>query len=973
MYNNKSLFIALVTGQVGKNPKNTFADLFLNNLFPNFKNEVNSFLKSSEQITKGSKLYDPIGYSVYGKHDIMVLSLIDDIEFGTRNFQPYSPGLFNDSNENNDFDYQIFNTLYNTDSPHSDSFDITELFSKDENYTIKFPFVCFTQLKLSTLLLVGNGQNYIQLVYENINVEYNKLKQTTEFTNNDFQFCVLESIGTHELIILTFSKSIKLIRDFLLNIRELGIKSNPEISNFFLKENNLEKDTTEKQITLTEVKENALITNLKKHYQDNLGLVDNHLFNDSTSVLGFSLEEAANFDNSFTQREKGLLSIHTKWYIKSGHYKKIFTLLKDKFKEIKIDPQPFLSIGRGDMVIGDSITIDDFSNLSKINSILYDDIKINEHVKETITGINLRIDNINEIPDYNFESCHHEVITINYIIPQNTIDSLERALKYLNISKLLTQRIISLCNLFNIVIKDIVLIGNFIEIDTFLKVQIIEQIIDYADNEQKGNKNLQPKIIFIKQIKEKCEFIEYAIHDRFFQTHRTSELTNLNLDYNGSVQQILSVYDALFRYLIYNINYTQNKKNTNEYHRRAMAFNSLPNNISYTCTFITNKLNAKSTEETLFLNYHHVFYPSLLLSILVHEVSNHYTNSLINSLLKQIKNSTPNNPELEKLRYLSDKYQKYFNSDNYPERNDIDFKDSINIKENICLSISKLEMDVVVKEFLINNIDTQNDFNLYFLSDVFTYLITFHGNKELYSRWHISYYLIQSNHLYNDVHSIKIEEYILSFFRYFSIFKTLNIEISLEDELDNIFKIIPSYYYTKREYLEEHIKLAYKLVEEIHKVEVLREFFQTIKELTESKYEELFDRNEIKVDDEKLNEYLNGIKKGNFINLEYKLNNTKFNYNLSAFIYTVIYWVYEDINKNDLANDKYWVLKRKRSGIYKGSPIQEDIEDTCRRPIDSLGGFFTTTAEVRAEVFRGNSVIYKTLWHFAQLYKKEYF
>lgn len=963
-YYKKSLFIALVTAKIGKSPGETFKELFEDELFPNFKKSVNSYLKDKQKLDDTEHLFDPIGYGVYGKHDILSLSLIDDIEFGTRNFQPYSPDLFKNKASSDDFDYQIFNTLYNLESSKSDNFNIESLFY-NKNFTIEYPFVCFTQLKLNTLLLVGNGQHYIQYIYENINNEYKKIKKEHNITSNDIHFCVLESIGTHELIVLMFSKSICLVRDFLINIRELGIRTNPNIKQFSC--NSFQEP---RKWDTKSIREASLVKKLNKKIKKD-SQIDNHLFNDSTSVLGFSLKSKSKAN--FKPIDKNLLSLHTKWYIKSGHYKKLYNILKDKYNHF-ITPDAYLSIGKGDMIIGEPIIVNNFKELNNLNSILFNDSEIKKHVKETITNINIKVTNIDKLPDYRFDLLHNEDIASKYLIDQKKIDELEKSLKILNISKLLSQRIISLCNLYNIVIKDIVLIGNFIELKDYLNNQIVEHIISYASNEVYKTKNNQQKNSFIEQVKEKCEFIEYAVHDRFFQTHRTSELTNLNLDYNGSVQQILTVYDALFRYFVFNINdhYDINKTSNDNIKK-----------IANTCTFITNKLNAKSTSDTLFLNYHHVFYPSLLLSILVHEVSNFHIGTILKHLEITSEQSIGSSATIDnKIASL----KKYFNKTNYKS---IELQDSeiipISIKDEILSIIKSKKFDIHLKNFtkekksqeilrndLLETITGALDLNIYFFTDVFTFSLTFHKDLDLYKKWHISYYLLQSNHHYLDTHKIYPSDYIISFFRYFSLLRIFNYSINIKEEAENILKFIPSNYYSKKENLLNYITLAYNLSQEVHNSKLLEPFFNYIIELQSEKYIDLFGKNK-GINKSKVKKYLASIKDGNIVDLEYKLNNQVFNYNLSTFIYTVIYWVYDEINHTDFKKGKSLVLKRKRSGTDKGTPIHEEIEDTCRRAIDSLGGFFTTTAEVREEIFRGNSVIYKTLWHFAQLYKKEYF
>ena len=61
-YYKKSLFIALVTAKIGKSPGETFKELFEDELFPNFKKSVNSYLKDKQKLDDTEHLFDPIGY-----------------------------------------------------------------------------------------------------------------------------------------------------------------------------------------------------------------------------------------------------------------------------------------------------------------------------------------------------------------------------------------------------------------------------------------------------------------------------------------------------------------------------------------------------------------------------------------------------------------------------------------------------------------------------------------------------------------------------------------------------------------------------------------------------------------------------------------------------------------------------------------------------------------------------------------------
>lgn len=950
MYNDFGLFIALIsTTKVGKTPSNSFNELFINDdcnnkgIFPLFVDEVNSYLKDGKKVD--NYLYNPIGYSLYGKHDILLLSLIDDIEFGTKTFEPYSPGLSDKHKKG--FDYQVFNSLHNKNSLSNNIFDIRTIF-QDEKFTLEYPFVCISQFKLNTLLLIGNGQDYVNYVYKNIDLEYKKLSIQDNFRPANFTFVIVESVGSHELILITFSKSVKTIRDFLFKIRELSINDNSD-----------ENDEDYVGIIKNSLLQSQLNNQDCKKEQD-ANIIDNHLFNDSTSIFGCSLyNDTAKFINSFTENEDDILKMQTKWFVKPGHYRELYAELNKEYSNIGFDNTPYLSIGRGDMIIGDFINLK-IKDLSKLNNILYNE-KITTHVKEMTTSVNFKLD-ANILENYQpITNEHTNEITSKYIIEQSIINELESKLKSLNISKLLTQRVLSLCNLFNIVVTDIVLVGNFIELDSFIKVQIIDYIFQYYEEIALNKKNEKIEIdkeALVKKIKSNCEYAEHAFYDRFFQTHRTSELTDINLDYNGSIQQILSVYDTLFRYLVFNIN---NSK-TNNY-LRFYAEPKINRGIAHTCTFITHKLNVKCTESAIFLNYHHIFYPSTFLSIIIHEVSNYYIDSLMSEMNFHINALADNDESLDEKIAVYNNYLCYFNTENFNE------KTFLKCDPNSVINIKTLLKSTTTNEKFIKIFEAHKDLTIYFLADAFTFSLSFHCDKELYRKWHVSYLLLQANHLYETTHKIKAEEIFVNFFRYFSILNTFKIKYTIEEEIEEIINLIPDFY-NYIDYKKIIIEVD-KIIKNIQNVNELTTFYGIIYSLSKDKYKSLYNKDVIEMDKDFLESNIENFVKGNLVDLKYSNGdeNTAFNYRLSMFLYTIVHLVFEDVNHKKGIN----VIERFQYGEEQGKIRKDQIPFTADRAIDSLGGFFTTTPEIRRKIFQYNAVIYKSLWHFTQLYKKEYF
>jgi hypothetical protein len=420
-------------------------------------------------------------------------------------------------------------------------------------------------------------------------------------------------------------------------------------------------------------------------------------------------------------------------------------------------------------------------------------------------------------------------------------------------------------------------------------------------------------------------------YDRFFQTHRTSELTDINLDYKGAIHQLLSSYDALFKYYSYEV-----RLNSKEYPYKVSPYSSKTFTIAPQIVFISDKIGISSTKNSLRINQQHLFQPYIYLSVFIHEICNFMMYSIMRFLYK--------NDEVK-----FNRYSKFFNKLNFPDKQLYNNTDSnfINIKEIVDDISCKNEVKII-----ISLISAHEDYFSYMYVDILTLSLSFNKNIDQYKYWHINYLLFQANQLHSDIHVISKKNYALIYFRLFMVYYISGNEIT-ENLIENIIKQTPDFYVKQQDInsYKEFLLDVKDAATVIFNEPQLADFFSIIKEVNESVYNDYdFDRNlendikYTKENNDELDSFKNRIDE--FLLLDINNNEKSYKSKLLDVIrnYIYIFHAYNGYNKNSISIIERDKITGKIIDMGEGKSKLNSFADFC---FDSQGGMFTTSSKIR--------------------------
>lgn len=956
-YDDVSLFIGLTSCPFNISPYEFYRQQFesqSDGLFANSKRSINKHFKNPYNIndSKDKLLYKPKGYCIFGKFDILLLSLIDDISFSTRSFKPftqYSNRYFKDIYEHQSY-YTLTPSFSDRNNKGYFNFfnNYTKLFS--EEFDTKHPFISFTQFKLNPALLIGNGQSYLDIVYSYIETVFEK----NEILKDDIHPIVLESLGSHEINILLFSDSIYKNSLIIKEIRELNINT-PYCKNKFEKKVN-------------SIKSNSLLATWLNADIDKTS-IDNDIFIDTVSCVGHSLTTNI---NNLVIKDSENIRLQTKWYIKPGHndatQKCIHNILKKHDEQLAKRVKQFFCIGQADLAL--ELPFD----LKLINNLFYSNNKLlAEHVRETYSQVLVDFE-YTEVEKNNFFSIKKH-LQKNYIISRNEVVEIEHLLRFFNAPSVLVEKILSVCNLFNTLMIEPIFYASFIELFHFIKMNFLYDLINkkrIMENISRGintdnfikEEITKPYVIDI--LKKNVRIIDEAFYNRFFQSHKTNDITDINLDYKGSVRQIISSYDSIFK--IFSISFLNSKQS--------------PDNNFDSLVFIADESVVKSYSNSLLINFQHLFQPYIYCSSLIHETCNYYIYKYFRFNVETILKIDPKSEYYLRLDKDIKLNLKYFNKENLVdisfenEGNNVILKDIlINSLREYANTLPEL-VEEIKKEIFIDLIKISIEKNKrllhYFLVDALTYVSAFHGNIEQYIHWHILYSKEQVNDIYYDVHKIDNNDIFINMFRIAFVLECFS------DEINHIENI--NLYGSQRS-IFEHIQ---NIISNFTIDNDAKEFILLVRDHAKKLYKKLYDIEYLPYDEmsdikNKIEVFETQIKIGQICNIQEndQLNQTRLETSLYMAAFINVAHEFSNRFNGEKENKKYHKVIRRNTeedDIENIGQINElEIPNTNDVAYDSLGGFFTTTPKIRKDIHLARTSFYKTTWNFSQIYKKEYF
>jgi len=675
------------------------------NLFEEYKRSV----VMPEEVLENKNLFTPTYYYLWGKYDVCAIAEIDDLEFATRFFRPFNPLGDQHGTDLKNFDYKVLTAINPTSGGVKDR---------------KLPYIAITQLKINSAFLIGNGLSLISAIVKLIGSHIDEIsvrQRSSDCVPIEMSYKICECYSYHELIIIQHSNSFDFLRDAITKIRSLELAHLDEL-------------------TYKEILANSVFEYLadKGENLEKEGIITNHLFESSLTTFG---SHSDLYDKRETGGWDGVKEINceeltfvSKWNIKPGHFK----VVRESLKRQSPDDKMYMVSGKGDLLLihkvsihGGTLTDDAISNLFFPGNRFIADQSLHNHVIETYTTLSFDADTNLENSEINILT-HHEIHKKleKFLIPSEEIKKVQLAMKRLRLPKVLSEKVLKLISNYNNAVLNPDMYASYVELYFFITRNFVKTIFDFSNNSFDFlHEKEYPTYKLIETLNMACECLEMSFHNRFFQSYWTSEVLEVNTDYSGGLQNLISAYDACFK---------------------VINNSMMPKNLNSSFVFVKSDHKVSSTPNAMRLNYLHLTQPYIFCAIAVHETVNYiFEKWFYNDRYVQDDNSSETESTLIDvlllLRQAGIKFRSTYLSPH--------IKAEV-AKGELLLDkpLKKLQDELAMLNFKFEKLLKESTFR-YFLTDYINYYYGYKGDFDLFCKtsWH---YFIQLGNVYEKLDNL---------------------------------------------------------------------------------------------------------------------------------------------------------------------------------------------------------------------------
>jgi hypothetical protein len=514
-------------------------------------------------------LYNPLRYYIFGNYDIAYISLIDNLKFAQRLFEPQL-GQKNVKKTSQTLGQKKTRNITESFSPHSfQSFtglslntteELTDFFS---SHVGKKPesrpyFLAVCNLKLNNGFLIGNGSIYLKSTNDFIRDkvrEINEKKKTVEIAKSPdkqdhlvvegkaIQFLILQSFSWFEISLMLFASDTGLISELLTTIRKSKVDDLPEKLAF-------------------QIKENSLCNGLLEQ-RDKAKLGQANIFADSQSHIGLHADLAdLPENNSFVKRfmaSEPVLNTRIECQVKPGHLHMLETLIFSSLNQNHFEEKiRSMIIGKSDYQFSWEKQFAS-NNLRLIRYILKNgqnnsDENIFDHVRKIKTKVIFERDT--EEGEHRREVLHLDQFLERLSVTTKEAIDANGQLKELKVSRQIRSKVLKIFSNYNNGIQDIILFNYFLDFKIF-----IEELIKMIAKEKQAwdgyvrmdhplsDADIEQEAVAVRAFEERLlrliSIFEEGFAIRMLNCYQFEDITDFDLDFNSSIQQLLSSYSAL--------------------------------------------------------------------------------------------------------------------------------------------------------------------------------------------------------------------------------------------------------------------------------------------------------------------------------------------------------------------------------------------------------------------------------------------
>jgi len=564
-------------------------------------------------------LYKPLKYYMLGDYDVCYITLINNFKFSHRLFEPKTEKKDIVYNSHTFQSYSGF--ALNNENSLKTTFSNNPYTNDDTKY-----FIGIINLKLNNGYLIGNGLDFIQLIAEIIAVKF----------KNDY--VLTQTLTWFELSLTLFFNDPSELTKAIILLRSLNLyklKNDAELNHLYvkyaenLKVNSLYHEILNPESEKERMYATSFFADTSSHFGINERLIKNHL----------KTEKIDSYVKNFDEKAKEIiLKTEIEWQVKPGHIPNLIKLLesheelKNCFKTKNEKLAANMVLGKCDYLIqegNESI----LSNFHLIRDFIRSKhCKFYDHIRKVRTYIFLE-PNLEEnddrsecIKEANGSPNHWNETLKQLAVKADEFKSIDKWLKALKISRQVRTKILKICSNYNNGILDPIQFPYFLDFKVFIDnlKNLIKKEYEIAQNKMFPIADLE------NNLNKHISAFEEGYAVRFLNGYQFENISDFDLDFNNSIQQLLSSYGTL----------------VNEYGRLFYEENYGP---------IIQLNNLDTVSNYLSINYfgHHLTSPEFIFASLTKEILNHLKIDKLEYqiILKEYENDIP---ELKK--FINESY-----------------------------------------------------------------------------------------------------------------------------------------------------------------------------------------------------------------------------------------------------------------------------------------------------------------------------
>lgn len=578
----------------------------------NFEKDIESYYFNDYKDSikcKDEFLYKPLKYYMLGDYDVCYISLINNFKFSHRLFEPKTD---KEDVVYNSHTFQSYSG-FALNNEHS----LKATFSNDlyTNDDTKY-FIGIINLKLNNGFLIGNGLEFIQLVSEVIAIKFKG------------DYILTQTFTWFELSLTLFLDNPSELTDAIIELRSLTfhkLEEDPELKPLFekygekIKSNSLYQEILKTEAEYTRMKVTSFFADTNSHFGINERLIKNHFKSAPIDPYVKKFEEKAS---------SIILKTEIEWQVKPGHILDLIDLLTCH-KELGKSFTTQTPKTNSNMVLGKCDYLIQESNESILTNfhlvrdlIRSSSCKFYDHIRKVRTYIFLDPDlkKFSERKHHlntKLDSPNHWNEALKKLaVKTGTFNRVDKDLKALKISRQVRTKILKIFSNYNNGILDPIQFPYFLDFKVF-----IDNLIQLIDKErEKSRTSMFPISDLETKLNKNISAFEEGYAVRFLNGYQFENISDFDLDFNNSIQQLLSSYGTL----VY------------EYGRLFYEENYGP---------IIQLNNLDTVSNYLSINYfgYHLTSPEFIFASMTKEILNHIKidNERYNEIIKEYDETLP--------------------------------------------------------------------------------------------------------------------------------------------------------------------------------------------------------------------------------------------------------------------------------------------------------------------------------------------